>query len=45
MPTKEPFKIAVPEATLTDLKERLGRTRFPRDFGNGGWEYGTNLST
>ncbi len=43
MPTKEPFEIAVPEATLTDLKDRLGRTRFPRDFGNAGWEYGTNL--
>jgi hypothetical protein len=27
MPTKEPFEIAVPEATLTDLKDRLGRTR------------------
>src|SRR5713226_3153274 len=43
MPSKEPFEIAVPEATLTDLKDRLGRTRFPRDFGNAGWEYGTNL--
>jgi len=43
MSTKEPFEIAVPEATLTDLKDRLGRTRFPRDFGNAGWEYGTNL--
>src|SRR5713226_10384540 len=43
MPTKQPFEIAVPEATLTDLKDRLGRTRFPRDFGNAGWEYGTNL--
>ena len=41
MPQKEPFKISVPDAVLEDLRERLGRTRWPRDFGNENWEYGT----
>jgi pimeloyl-ACP methyl ester carboxylesterase len=41
--TKEPFKVAVPAATLVDLRERLARTRWPDDFANAGWEYGTNL--
>jgi pimeloyl-ACP methyl ester carboxylesterase len=43
MAQKEPFTISVPDATLTDLRERLGRTRWPRDFGNANWEYGTKL--
>jgi pimeloyl-ACP methyl ester carboxylesterase len=38
---KEPFTIAVPEAVLTDLRERLTRTRWPEDFANPQWEYGT----
>lgn len=40
----EPFTVAVPEATLTDLRERLARTRWPDDFGNDQWEYGTNTA-
>jgi hypothetical protein len=44
MPKKEPFTISVPAATLEDLRERLARTRFPRDFGNSNWEYGTNTA-
>ena len=28
MPQKEPFKISVPDATLNDLRERSGRTRW-----------------
>lgn len=39
----EPFKIAIPETTLSDLRERLGKTRWPEDFGNEQWQYGTNL--
>lgn len=39
---KEPFTVAIPEATLTDLRERLVRTRWPADFANAKWEYGTN---
>ena len=39
-----PFKIAVPDGVLEDLKERLARTRFPSEIENSGWDYGTNLS-
>lgn len=39
---KEPFTIAVPEETLTDLRERLSRVRWPNDFNNADWAYGTN---
>jgi pimeloyl-ACP methyl ester carboxylesterase len=42
MPPKEPFTIAVPDAVLEDLRDRLARTRFPRDFGNAKWEYGAS---
>jgi hypothetical protein len=37
----EPFTIAVPEATLDDLRRRLANTRWPDD--GAGWEYGTAL--
>src|SRR5579864_2170448 len=39
-----PFKIAVPEAVLTDLKERLRRTRFPDERAGSGWSQGTSLA-
>jgi microsomal epoxide hydrolase len=39
-----PFTIAVPDAVLTDLNDRLARTRFPDEIEGSGWEYGTNLS-
>ncbi len=39
----EPFKITVAEEVLTDLRERLARTRTPGEIPNSGWEYGTNL--
>jgi pimeloyl-ACP methyl ester carboxylesterase len=35
-----PFKVHVPEAHLTDLKERLARTRFPDEIVNSAWTYG-----
>ncbi len=41
---KEPFTIAVPEETLSDLRERLVKTHWPHDFANDNWEYGTNLA-
>ena len=44
MSTKEPFTISIPEETLTDLRERLTKTRWPQDFANDGWEYGTNAA-
>src|SRR5437867_10835602 len=40
----DPFRIRVPDATLTDLRERLARTRFPDEITSGGWTYGTNLA-
>jgi microsomal epoxide hydrolase len=39
-----PFRIAVPDAVLADLQDRLARTRFPDEIEGSGWEYGTNLS-
>ena len=39
-----PFRVAVPDAVLTDLRERLTRTRFPDEIEGSGWTYGTNLA-
>jgi pimeloyl-ACP methyl ester carboxylesterase len=39
---QEPFRIAVPDAVLTELRDRLARTRWPMDFANQDWAYGTN---
>ncbi len=36
----EPFTIEVEETVLEDLRDRLGRTRFPEQPGGTGWEYG-----
>ncbi|MGX7824520.1 epoxide hydrolase family protein [Actinokineospora sp. 24-640] len=38
----QPFTIAVPEATLTDLGERLARTRLPGALLGAGWRHGTS---
>ena len=41
----EPFRIAIPQADLDDVRERLRRTRWPRQIGdNAGWQAGTELS-
>jgi len=40
----KPFRIHVDDAVLTDLKQRLGRTRFPGEITNSDWDYGTNLA-
>src|SRR5260370_26556942 len=37
------FKIAIPQATLDDLRERLAHTRWPVEVEGAGWDYGTNL--
>jgi pimeloyl-ACP methyl ester carboxylesterase len=37
------FHIDIPESSLTDLRNRLKRTRWPDELYNSGWEYGTNL--
>src|SRR5262245_35085180 len=36
----KPFKIALDDAVLRDLKERLARTRFPDTIEGSGWDYG-----
>lgn len=36
----ERFVIEVPDSEIEDLRERLGRTRFPGDFGNSDGRYG-----
>ncbi|MGH7916485.1 MAG: epoxide hydrolase family protein, partial [Candidatus Binataceae bacterium] len=41
--TKEPFTVAIGDETLEELRKRLIHTRWPRDFGNSDWRYGTNL--
>ncbi len=38
-----PFRIAVPEADLADLRARLARTRWPDDVNDAAWSYGTEL--
>jgi len=40
---KDAFKPHIEAAVLDDLRERLKRTRWPRDFANNDWRYGTNL--
>ena len=37
----EPFPIAVTEGDLDDLRERLGRTRWPDQLDGAGWDLGT----
>ena len=39
----QPFTIAIPQATLDDLHERLARTRWPDEVEGAEWNYGTNL--
>ena len=39
-----PFKVAIDDAVLTDLRERLQRTRWPDAIDGAGWEYGVPLS-
>lgn len=36
-----PFTIAIPDAALTDLKDRLGRTRWPDEINDDQWSWGT----
>ena len=40
----QPFDVSVPQETLDDLRERLGRTRFPDEVEGAGWDYGANLA-
>jgi pimeloyl-ACP methyl ester carboxylesterase len=40
----ERFTIAVPEAVLEDLRERLARTRWPDQLPGTGWDYGADTA-
>jgi pimeloyl-ACP methyl ester carboxylesterase len=39
-----PFQIAIPQADLDDLQERLARTHWPDDLPDAGWSYGVPRS-
>jgi Epoxide hydrolase N terminus len=41
MPVR-PFTVHVPDATLADLRERLGRTRWQGELDGSGWQDGTS---
>ena len=41
---KTPFTIDIPQATIDDLRRRAAHTRWPIDFANDQWAYGTNLA-
>jgi microsomal epoxide hydrolase len=41
--TVEPFTLQVPDAAISDLRERLARTRFPDQAPGELWQYGTNV--
>jgi len=38
------FRIDIPESVLDDLRERLGRTRYPDEIAGADWSYGTDLA-
>ncbi len=40
----QPFRIAVPDDVLVDLRDRLARTRWPDEIPDQGWRYGTSLA-
>ena len=37
-----PFAFAVPAAAVTDLHERIDRTRWPRELNDAQWSYGVS---
>jgi pimeloyl-ACP methyl ester carboxylesterase len=38
-----PFTIAIPDATIADLRARLAATRWPDEVEGAGWDYGMSL--
>ena len=44
MDTIEEFRIDIPQADLDDLRDRLGRTRWPDQLAGVGWDYGIALA-
>ena len=45
MTEPRPFRIDVPDAVLTDLRERLARTRWPEPIPGTEWDYGAKVDT
>ena len=43
MSAPAPFRLAVPDEAISDLRERLARTRFPDQAPGQAWAYGTDL--
>src|SRR6516162_4403154 len=43
-PQPQPFTLTVPEAAIGELRERLGRTRFPDQAPGPAWAYGTDVA-
>ncbi|WP_190820887.1 epoxide hydrolase family protein [Saccharopolyspora pogona] len=39
----QPFRIDIPQAAVTDLQDRLARTRWPGELPGVGWDYGVPL--
>jgi pimeloyl-ACP methyl ester carboxylesterase len=39
-----PFEVRITEEVLDDLRARLGRTRWPDEIADAGWEQGTDLA-
>src|SRR5216110_3267631 len=42
--TIHPFSIAIPQADLDDLRNRLSRTHWPDELPGVGWSYGVPLN-
>jgi pimeloyl-ACP methyl ester carboxylesterase len=40
----QPYSISISPFVIEDLRERLGRARWPDEISNSGWEYGTNMA-
>ena len=40
----EPFRVAVPDEALADLRARLTNARWPNEIAGSGWGYGTDLA-
>jgi microsomal epoxide hydrolase len=40
--TAVPFTIEIADEVLSDLQQRLQRTRWPDEIQGAGWDYGTN---
>ncbi|HEY0418900.1 MAG TPA: epoxide hydrolase [Acetobacteraceae bacterium] len=41
--TPAPFRLSVPESAITDLRERLARTRYPDQAPDAPWAFGTDV--